>query len=241
MNCIIIDDEALARQGMELLLKNISYINIKGNFRNAVEASNFLQAETVDLIFLDIDMPGLNGIDFVKTMLYKPLIIFVTAYPQFALDSYEVNAVDYLVKPLRFERLLQAIHKAESYLKMLNSQTEKSSIESISDDFVFIKADKKFLKVFFTDILYIEGLKDYVIIKLVDGKIIALITMKAIAAQLPTKIFIRINKSYIININNISAVDNNYVYISDEEIPIGDSYRNDFINNNVITKLLARE
>jgi DNA-binding LytR/AlgR family response regulator len=185
MTCIIIDDEPLARQGLQLLLQNLSAVTIKATFSNAIDAGTYLQKEMADIIFLDINMPELNGMDFVKSLLNRPLVIFVTAYPQYALDSYDLDAVDYLVKPVRLERLIKAVNKADLYLKVLNPGAENSLIESIEQDYVFIKADRKFTKVFFKDILYIEGLKDYVVIKMADKKIVTAMNIKTIAGQLP--------------------------------------------------------
>ncbi len=241
MTAIIIDDEPLARQGLEIILKNIPSLSLAGSFANAIEASIFLQHKNVDLIFLDINMPEMNGLDFVKSMVNKPLIIFVTAYPQYALESYELDAVDYLVKPIRLERLLKAMNKAESYLKLLAPSQEASVIDSVGHDYVFVKADRKFTKIFFKDILYIEGLKDYVVIKLANKKVITAMNIKTVAAQLPEKTFVRINKSFIVNMENIDAVDSFYVYIQDEEIPIGESFKSDFLTNYIVDKTIGRK
>lgn len=241
MTCMIIDDEPLARQGLEILLKNIPIVEIKASYSNAIDAGIFLQKEMVDVIFLDINMPELSGMDFIKSLVYKPLVIFVTAYPQYALDSYELDAVDYLVKPVRLERLLKAVNKADSYLKILQPGTVKENIESIEQDYVFIKADRKFTKVFFKDILYIEGLKDYVIVKLADKKIITAMNIKTIAGQLPPQQFARVNRSFIVNVDNISSVDSYCVYIRDEEIPIGESFKDEFLKTYVIDKAIGKK
>jgi DNA-binding LytR/AlgR family response regulator len=242
MTCIIVDDEPLARQGLELLLKNISNIEIKDSFSNALDAGIFLQRETVDVIFLDINMPELNGMNFLKTLIDAPLVIFITAYPQYALDSYELDAVDYLVKPVRLERLIKAVNKVDVYLKMLQlDDIGQTDIESIEQDYVFIKADRKYTKVFFKDILYIEGLKDYVVVKLADKKLITAMNIKTIAGQLPQQQFVRVNKSFIVNVDNILSVDSYTVYLKDEEIPIGESFKNDFLNNHVLGKALGKK
>jgi DNA-binding LytR/AlgR family response regulator len=241
MTALIIDDEPLARQGLEIMLKNIPSLTIAGSFGSAIDASIYLQQKNVDLIFLDINMPEMNGMDFVKSMVNKPLIIFVTAYPQYALESYELDAVDYLVKPIRLERLLKAINKAESYLKLLAPSQETSLIDSVGLDYVFVKADRKFTKLFFKDILFIEGLKDYVVIKLANKKVITAMNIKTVAAQLPEKIFVRINKSFIVNLENIDAVDSFYVYIQEEEIPIGESFKTEFLSKYIIDKTISRK
>jgi DNA-binding LytR/AlgR family response regulator len=240
MNCIIIDDEPLARQGMELHLKNIPSLKVLGSFSNAMDANHIIKEETVDIIFLDINMPEINGLDFVKSLLHKPQIIFVTAYPQYALDSYELDAVDYLVKPVRFERLVKAVNKAENNYKLLQPGNKYDSIETIDADFIFIKSDKKFFKVFFKEILFIEGLKDYVTIQLEDKKVVTAMNIKTIGAQLPAGIFTRISKSFIVNMNHIVSFDSFSVYLKNEELPIGDSYKDDFMSNYVTGKILKR-
>lgn len=240
MTALIIDDEPLARQGLEIMLKNIPSLTITASFGSAIDASLYLQQKNVDLIFLDINMPEMNGMDFVKSMVNKPLIIFVTAYPQYALESYELDAVDYLVKPIRLERLLKAINKAESYVKLLAAAQETSVIDSIGLDYVFVKADRKFTKIFFKDILFIEGLKDYVVIKMANKKVITAMNIKTVAAQLPEKIFARINKSFIVNLENIDAVDSFYVYIKEDEIPIGESFKTEFLNKYIVDKTISR-
>jgi DNA-binding LytR/AlgR family response regulator len=241
MTCIVVDDEPLARQGLALLLANIPALEIKNNFSNAIDAGIFLQQEKVDIVFLDINMPGLSGLDFLKTLIDKPLVIFVTAYSQYALESYELDAIDYLVKPVRLERLIKAVNKAELFLKATQPEIiSDNTIESIEQDYVFIKADRKFTKVMFNEILFIEGLKDYVTIKLADKKIIAAMNIKTIAAQLPPQLFARVNRSFIVNINHIVSVDSYTVQLESEEIPIGESFKNDFLNNYVLGKAIGR-
>lgn len=240
MNCIIIDDEPLARQGMELQLKQIASLSINGIFKSAIDASVFLQNNKTDLIFLDINMPELNGLDFVRSIASRPLIIFVTAYPQYALDSYEIDAVDYLVKPVRIERLLKAVNKAEHYLKLFQSDQNLSQIDSIAEEYIFIKSERKFFKVYFNEILYIEGLKDYVVIQLENRKLITAMNTKTIASQLPKSTFARISKSYIVNISHIISFDSFNVYLKTDELPIGSIYKDEFFKNYVNGKLLKR-
>lgn len=185
-------------------------------------------------------MPELNGLEYVKSMVLKPLIIFVTAYPQYALDSYELDAVDYLVKPVRFERLLKAVNKAENFIKLLQPKENIDQIESIAKDYIFIKSERKYFKIFFREILFIEGLKDYVIIQLTDKKILTAMNVKNIAARLPGNIFARISKSFIVNITHIISFDSFTVYLKQEELPIGNSYKDEFLANYVNSKLLTR-
>lgn len=240
MKCIIIDDEPLAREGLKKNLAGISSIELLDVFSNAIDANEFLKENVVDLMFLDIEMASLNGLEFARTLASKPLIIFVTAYPQYALDSYELDAIDYLVKPVRIERLLKAINKADNYLKLLSNNKEEPETASIEDDYVFIKSDRRFVKIFFKEILFIEGLKDYVIIQTDSKKVLTAMNIKTIHAQLPVKNFMRVSKSFVVNTNHIISVDAHSVYIKEEEIPIGLNFKEDFFEKFVSDKVIKR-
>lgn len=240
MNCIVIDDEPLARQGMEMHIANVASLNLLGSFSNPLAAADFLRKEQVDLMFLDINMPELSGLDFLKALRDAPLVIFTTAYPQYALESYELDAIDYLVKPIRIERFLKAVNKAENHFKLLQQDAQHSHVEKIEDDFVFIKADRKFFKIYFKDILYIEGLKDYVVIYTKDNKIITSMNVKTIAQQLPASTFARVSKSYIVNVRHINSFDNELIYINGNEIPLGESFKDEFIKQYIDGKIVKR-
>ena len=240
MNCIVIDDEPLARQGMEIHIPNVASLKLLGSFSNPLAAADFLRKEQVDLMFLDINMPELSGLDFLKALRDAPLVIFTTAYPQYALESYELDAIDYLVKPIRIERFLKAVNKAENHLKLLQQDAQHSHVEKIEDDFVFIKADRKFFKIYFKDILYIEGLKYYVVIYTIDNKIITSMNVKTIAQQLPASTFARVSKSYIVNVRHINSFDNELIYINGNEIPLGESFKDEFIRQYIDGKIVKR-
>jgi DNA-binding LytR/AlgR family response regulator len=240
MTCIIVDDEPLARQGLEMSIAGVSSLDMLGSFSNALAANDFLRKQPVDLMFLDINMPELSGLDFLRTLTSAPLVIFTTAYPQYALESYELDAIDYLVKPIRIERFLKAVNKAAHHLQLLKQETGPNDIENIGEDFVFIKADKKFFKIYFRDILFIEGLKDYVIIHTTDNKIITSMNVKTIGAQLPSEIFARVSKSYIVNVMHISSFDTELVYIQQNEIPLGQGFKDDFIKQYIEGKIVKR-
>ena len=227
MKCIIVDDEPIARRGIQKFVKEISQLELLGCFNSAESAAEFMKTETVELIFLDIQMPGVNGMEFAKSISKQTLIIFTTAYSEYALDSYEVDAVDYLVKPIDAAKFRKAVDKAITYHSLLVEE-EKKEIENIEDEYIFVKSDRRFFKVGFKDILFIEGLKDYVIIQLENQRIITRMTVKSIHEILPQSIFLRVNRSYIINRNKIDSFDNNDVYIKSYEIAIGNSYRDDF-------------
>lgn len=240
MKCIIIDDEPLARTGLQNVLTGISSVDVLDSFSNAMDANEFLKFNMVDLMFLDIEMASLNGLVFAKSLFFKPLIIFVTAYPQYALDSYELDAIDYLVKPLRIERLLRAINKAENYLKLLQKDKEEPETASVENDYVFIKSDRRFVKIFFKEILFIEGLKDYVIIQTETKKVLTAMNIKTIHAYLPEKTFTRVSKSYIVNTDHIVSVDAHSIYIKEEEIPIGANFKEVFFENFISEKVIKR-
>lgn len=235
MNCIIVDDEPLAREAIELLVKDIDYLTLAGTFNNASAAARFMEQNAVDLIFLDIQMPGITGIEFAKTISRRTLIVFTTAYSEYALDSYEVDAIDYLIKPVEPERFRKAADKALAYSSLL-MQEEKENIEPAADDYFFVKSDRKYFKVNFEDILFVEGLKDYVILQLEEQRIITRMNLKAMNELLPKSLFLRVNKSYIVNTARIEAFDNNDIFIKTHEIAIGSSYRDSFFEEFVMRK-----
>lgn len=229
MNCIIVDDEPLAREAIELLVESDARLKLLGTFNNALSASKFMEDNLVDLVFLDIQMPGITGIEFARTIPRRTLVIFTTAYTEYALDSYEVDAIDYLVKPVEPERFQKTVDKAMIYHALL-LQEEKENIETIDSEYFFVKSDRRYFKVNYKDVLFIEGLKDYVIIQLSDQRIITRLNLKTIYELLPKKEFLRVNKSYIVNTNHIDSFDNNDIFIGNYEIAIGNTYRDMFFD-----------
>lgn len=249
MNCIIVDDEPLAREAMKILIDEAGNLQLVGSFNSAATASEYMKQHVVDLVFLDIQMPGITGIEFARTISKRTLVIFTTAYTEYALDSYEVDAIDYLIKPVETERFQKAVNKALSYHSLLlkeemvekemkettETKEEKEAIEPmVAAEYFFVKADRRYFKVNFSDILFIEGLKDYVIIQLSDQRIITRMSLKAMFDLLPKSCFLRVNKSYIVNTNQIEAFDNNDIFIKTYEIAIGNSYRDDFFEGFVM-------
>jgi len=228
MNCIIVDDEPLARSEMRSLIAEISSIDILGEFSNAPSALEFLKDNDVDLIFLDIEMPMVTGLEFAEMLPKKSLIIFTTAYSQYALKSYELEAVDYLLKPIDPQRLEKAIDKAILYTELLSKDTVKNTVESNTADFLFIKAERRFYKISFSDIKFIEGLKDYVVLHTRQQKLITAMNLKTIHQKISGETFIRVSKSYVVNMNYIDSFDNHNIYIEDSEIPLGEVYRAEF-------------
>jgi DNA-binding LytR/AlgR family response regulator len=230
MNCIIIDDEPLARAEMQALIEDVSTLDILGVFSNVPTALFFLKEHEVDLVFLDIEMPMITGLELARQLPAHTLAIFTTAYPQYALDSYSLDAIDYLLKPIDKGRLQKAVKKAELYQKLLSDHTAKNIVEGNTSEFLLIKSDRKFYKINFSDIRYIEGLKDYVVIHTTGQKLITAMNLKTIHSRIPAEIFLRTSKSYVVNHNFITAFDHRTVYVDDSEIPLGDVYKRDFFS-----------
>ena len=223
---LIIDDEPLALDILETYIERIPDLELIAKCDNAIDANEIIQKEEVDLVFLDIQMPQMTGIELIKSLPSAPKFVFTTAYTEYAVDGFELNALDYLVKPIAFDRFLKAVNK---YKESVDAKSNNIN----SDDFFFVKADKKLIKIHFNEILYIEGLKDYVIIKKEQGRVIALQTMKSLESKLPSNLFMRVHRSYIVNINKIKAVVGNAIEITEagqaKHIPIGKNYKEDLI------------
>ncbi|HEY4064318.1 MAG TPA: LytTR family DNA-binding domain-containing protein [Puia sp.] len=240
MTCIIVDDEPLAREGMQLLIRTMEDLTLLGSFSGANAASQYLSANEVDLVFLDIQMPGINGIEFARTIPQGTLVIFTTAYSEYALDSYEVEAIDYLLKPVEKGRFAKAVAKAVAYHGLLKTDHSGNRIETVASDYFFVKAERRIVKIQFSDILFIEGLKDYVVLHTNEQRIITAMNIKTIHEQLPQSVFVRVSKSYIINVQQLTSIDNNTVFIQKHEIPIGNAYRNYFFDEFVTKRMLSR-
>lgn len=227
MNCIIVDDEPLAREELQTMVKELSELEVSAVFSNALSALEFLKTNTVDLIFLDIEMPKLNGLEFAAQISGQTLIIFTTAYTHYALKSYELDALDYLLKPIEPSRLEKAIQKSLTYKKLL-TESAKNTFEGSNEDFLMIKSERRYHKINFKNIRFIEGLKDYVVIYTQKEKLITAMNLKNIHQKLPAQTFLRVSKSYVVNVSFIDSFDNHTIYIDDFEIPIGEVYKHDF-------------
>ncbi|MBK8555286.1 MAG: response regulator transcription factor [Lewinellaceae bacterium] len=241
MTCIIVDDEPFAREGMLMNVKETPFLTVVGEFGNALEANNFLSQNDVDLMFLDIEMPGVNGLDFIRNLVHRPLIILTTAYPQYALESYELDTVDYLLKPIRLDRFIKAVNKAQELHELLQ-MAQQQAISGVEQDYLYIKSERKFVKLFFKDIVFIKGMKDYVVVHTAREKVITALNIKSIAEQLPPAIFARVSKSHLVNIRFIQAIDHDFIQLHalQDEIPLGDAYREDFIQRYVKTNLISK-
>lgn len=232
INVIIVDDEPLAQDVLETYIEKIPELNLVKKCSNALEANEALKSEEIDLMFLDIQMPQLTGTDFLKTLNNPPLVIFTTAYPNYAIEGFELNALDYLLKPISLERFMKAVNKALEQLELQNKDSVAGSVEE-SPDFIFVKADKKLIKIKYDEILYIEGLKDYVIIRMDRSRVITLQTMKSLEDKLPSNLFRRIHRSYIVSIDKINAIVGNMVEVIEKNqakhLPIGKNYRDELL------------
>lgn len=231
IKAIIVDDEPLALEIMETYIQQIPDIQLVKKCENAFEANEVLKTQQIDLMFLDIQMPQLSGIDFLKTLSNPPSVIFTTAYPDYAVEGFDLNAVDYLLKPISLERFLKAVNKVSE--KLSAKRADHENVQSEAEDFFFVKADKKLVKINFDDILYIEGLKDYVIIRQESGRVITLQTMKSLEDRLPVSKFKRVHRSYIVNIKRITAILGNMVELMEagkvKQLPIGKNYRDELL------------
>jgi DNA-binding LytR/AlgR family response regulator len=221
IKCLVIEDEPLAQNVLKKYIGDHPSLELAAVCSDALEAQVLLNKKPVQLIFLDINLPKLSGISFLKTLTDPPLIIFTTAYPEFAVEGFELNAVDYLLKPFSFERFLKAVNKAVSQLNLSHPPADKSPSS------VFLKADKKTHKIDFNSILYIEAVGDYMKVVTESGPLLVNETMKQLQEDLPTDLFIRVHKSFIIAVNKINYIEGNSMKVADKSIPIGATYRNE--------------
>lgn len=235
MNCVVIDDEPLAREGLKSYIDQIEYLNLVGEGSNPVELSNLLDKQKVDLIFLDIQMPILNGIDYLKMNKNLPIVIFTTAYPSYALDGYELDVLDYLLKPITFERFFQATNKAKDY-HTLASQLTNESIRN-TDDFFFVKCSNKFEKIFYQDILYVEAMQNYSVIYTSEDKYMTLMSLKSVEDKLDSQRFLRVHKSYIVALDKVNSFENHELTIGESKIPISRNYRKEVMDRVLGNKL----
>lgn len=233
IKCLIVDDEPLALDIIEDYISKIPFLTLYKRLQNPIEALTLVQEEKIDLVFLDVQMPELTGIQFLKIANNKCKVILTTAYPEYALDGYEHNVVDYLLKPIAFDRFYKAAQKAQDLLCNVPSQplpvAEVTPINnSFTHDFIFVKTEYKIQKIYLNDILFIEGLKDYISIYTKTERIITLQSMKKIDEALPNHLFVRVHKSYIVALDKIESIERSRIIIGDKVIPIGDTFRDPF-------------
>jgi DNA-binding LytR/AlgR family response regulator len=231
INCVIVDDEHLARTLLEDYISKLSNLNLIASFSGAPQANDLLQGGSVDLLFLDVQMPDVSGIDFLKSLQQKPVVIFTTACPDYALDGYALDVLDYLLKPIPFDRFLQAVNKATKHIVQL-----KPALTDTSLGFILLKSEHRLHKVNYDNILYIEGLKEYVIFYLKQGsRIVTLEALKNLEKKLPPN-FMRVHRSHIINKNDVSSLYGNMIEIGGKKITIGKTYKDLVISQLFIEK-----
>ncbi len=224
LRCLAVDDEKLSLDLLEDNISKVPFLQLVGKSRNPIEALNLLRTQEVDLIFLDIQMPGLTGLQFLKSLPNPPMVIFVTAYENHAVDAFGLGVIDYLVKPVAFDRFLKACNKAAQQYQLSQAASQP---QPASNDYIFVNADYSLLKITVNDIQWVEGLKDYIKIHLSSSPkpVITRMTMKAVEEKLPASRFVRIHKSYILALSAITAIRKNSVFINSLELPVSDNYK----------------
>jgi DNA-binding LytR/AlgR family response regulator len=236
LNCLIVDDEPVARKGLEEYVREVEFLNLVGQCENALKATAMLSQHPVDLLFLDIQMPKLTGIDFLKTLKNPPLVIFTTAYSEYALEGYALDVVDYLMKPITFERFLKAAQKAFD----LHCLKKSPGSDKVAEDHFFVKCDSKFEKIYFNEVTFIEGLQNYAVIHTLSRKLITYITMTSLEHQLPKEQFMKVHKSYIVSIPQVKAIEGNEILMGQARIPISRTLKDEVVNHILGNKLFKR-
>jgi DNA-binding LytR/AlgR family response regulator len=237
LNCLIIDDEPFARKGLEEHVQEIGFLHCVASCENALKASPYLSEQKIDLIYLDIHMPKINGIDFLKSLKNPPLTIFTTAYSNYALEGYTLDVIDYLVKPITFERFLKASQKALEFFQ-LRARAENSLIPQV--DYFFVRCDRKYEKVFFREVSYVEGLQNYVVIHTQDRKLITYITLTSLENQLPKHQFLKVHKSFLISVPHVKAIEADEIILEHARIPISRALRDQVVQQILGNTLFKR-
>jgi DNA-binding LytR/AlgR family response regulator len=238
LNCIIIDDEPLARKGLKEYIADIDFLHLFGEFDSPLKAAGLISRGDVQLLFLDIQMPRITGVEFFKTLHRAPPVIFTTAYPEYALEGFELNALDYLVKPISFDRFLKAALKAKEYHEIRAKNTAETT--GNFKEYFFIKADSKLVKLFFDDILFAEALQNYVVIHTHDKKYITYLTFKSVEEYLPVDRFIKTHKSFIISAAKTESIEGNNIRIGSHDIPISRNLKEEVMAKLLKGKFLKR-
>ena len=227
--CIIVDDEPLAREGMELLVKEAGFLELRATCSNALEANQVLAKEEIDLMFLDIQMPRLRGLDFLRSLTVRPLVIITTAYPNYALEGFELNVLDYLLKPITTDRFLKAANRALEVLEHQRSSPDKQEQAPAADDYFFIKCNNGYEKIFYQEILFIEASQNYSCIQTARARFMTLTPLRALEEQLPPGKFLRVQKSYIAAIEKIQSLSGNEITIEKHRLPLSRSAKEELM------------
>lgn len=238
INCLIIDDEPLSRKGLKEYVQDTEFLLLAGEYEHPLKAMMALTEQHIQLIFLDIQMPKINGVEFIRSLPHPPLVIFTSAYPQYALDGFDLDAVDYLLKPFSFERFLKAAMKAKSILTAKGKAD--NLIPQAGIDHFFIKVDNKLLKIRFDDIIFVEALQNYVAIHTLTKKYITYLTLKMLEEQLPASYFVKIHKSYIVAISKVDSIEGSEVKIGTHALPISRNIKEEVLEKILQNKLFKR-
>jgi DNA-binding LytR/AlgR family response regulator len=240
INCIIIDDEPLARKGLKEYIAEVDFLQLTGEFDSALKAAEQAGSDTVQLVFLDIQLPKISGLDFLRTLHHPPPVIFTTAYPQYAVEGFELNALDYLVKPVSFDRFLKAALKAREYYEVRVENTTALKNEGTAGDYFFIKSDNKLVRLFFADILFVEALQNYVVVHTAARKYITYLTFKSVEEYLPADRFIKTHKSYIVSAAMIDSIEGNEIRIGPHSVPISRNEKDSVMEQLLKNRFLKR-
>ncbi|MEO5948657.1 MAG: LytTR family DNA-binding domain-containing protein [Chitinophagaceae bacterium] len=236
IKCVIIDDEPLARKGMKEYIADVDFLQLMGEYDSALKATELINSGNVQLLFLDIQMPKITGLDFFKSLKKPPPVIFTTAYPQYALEGFEVNALDYLVKPVSFERFLKAVLKAKEFYEIRERNTKDANVS----DYFFIKADNKLVKILFNEVLYVEALQNYVLIHTAEKKYMTYLTFKSVEDYLSSEKFLKVHKSYIVSVSKIDSIEGNDIMIGNQHIPISRNQKDGVMDKILSNRFLKR-
>jgi DNA-binding LytR/AlgR family response regulator len=220
LNCVVIDDEPLSRKGLREYIYDIDFLKLVGEFDNPLKATADIKEKNVQLLFLDIQMPKISGLDFFRSLHHAPPVIFTTAFPQYALDGFDLNALDYLVKPISFDRFFKAALKAKEYYEVREKNESEVAQQNSPQKYFFIKADNKLIRIFFDEILFVEALQNYVTIHTTERKYITYLTFKSVEEYLPADDFIKCHKSFIVAASKVSSIEGNEIIIGSHHIPI---------------------
>lgn len=238
INCIIIDDEPLARKGLKEYVADVDFLHLLGEFDSPLKATELIGKGNVHLLFLDIQMPKITGLDFLRSVQYPPPVIFTTAYPQYALDGFELNALDYLVKPVSFDRFLKAVMKAKEYYEL--REKNFGNITGPAQDYFFIKADNKLVRLGLDEILFVEAMQNYVTIHTATKKYITYLTFKSVEEYLPADRFIKTHKSFIIAASKIDSIEANDIRIGEHHVPVSRNMKEEVMEKLLKGKFLKR-
>jgi DNA-binding LytR/AlgR family response regulator len=239
ITCLVIDDEPVARKGIAGYVEQTPFLSLVGTCKGALEANEALHRQPVDLLFLDIQMPDLTGTEFVRSLEHPPAVIFTTAYRDYAIEGFELNALDYLVKPISFQRFLKAANKAKHHFEMQRQPTQKAP--SPEAEYFFIKSDGQFIKIKLEDVLFFESEKDYVFIHTLQKRYMTLISLKQLESELPPEKFLRVHRSFIVSLDKIELMDGNLLVIKDKRIPVSRSLQDAIFNTLIAGRLWKRD